>query len=370
MTHPLCDLGLPQSLGAALSAGGLPRADDAPAAGDVAVATALRASLARAREVGAFAGAHAAPRPADALSTLARERARRALPLGVAGLDRALRGGLPPSVTEVCGAAGAGKTQLCLTATAAALAAGGRVVFLDTEASFSPSRLRELLAARFPQAFGGGGGGGGAAAAAAAALARVSVFSPRTLADAVDACAALEEHVLAAGDVRLVVVDSVAALARRDFDGAAPGGSMAARAELLLRLSSALKALADVFSLPILLTNQVTTRFAARPPPGGAAGCDAALDAELTPALGPTWAHAVNTRLLLGVSAGAAAAGGDSGGGGGGASRTVTIVKSSCAPVVTFAFRVGAAGLLDDDGGGAPGAVELAAAVGAGASGF
>ena len=49
---------------------------------------------------------------------------------------------------EVTGHPGMGKTQLCLTASAECLIAGGNVIYIDTKGDFSQNRLRQILKAR------------------------------------------------------------------------------------------------------------------------------------------------------------------------------------------------------------------------------
>ena len=49
---------------------------------------------------------------------------------------------------EVTGHPGMGKTQLCLTASAECLIAGGNVIYIDTKGDFSQNRLRQILQAR------------------------------------------------------------------------------------------------------------------------------------------------------------------------------------------------------------------------------
>jgi RAD51-like protein 1 len=61
---------------------------------------------------------------------------------------------------------------------------------------------------------------------------------------------------------------------------------------LLSVQASRLKYLAEAFSIPILVTNQVTTYIGDSSGGGGGGG-------HLTAALGTLWAHAVNTRLVL-----------------------------------------------------------------------
>ena len=87
--------------------------------------------------------------------------------------------------------------------------------------------------------------------------------------------------------IKLVIIDSIAALARSDFGA----GNVADRQRLLGRQASRLKFLAESFRIPVLVTNQVTTAI------GKAGG-------GLTAALGPMFAHAVNTRLIMSAELG------------------------------------------------------------------
>lgn len=91
--------------------------------------------------------------------------------------------------------------------------------------------------------------------------------------------------------VRLVVVDSVAALARLDF---APG-SMQNRQRVLGQQASALKRLAETYSVPVLVTNQVMARVRE----ADASESSSNSGGGVAAALGTMWAHAVNTRLVL-----------------------------------------------------------------------
>jgi hypothetical protein len=92
------------------------------------------------------------------------------------------------------------------------------------------------------------------------------------------------EATIEAREVRLVVIDSIAALLRLDFQGRE---GMGERQELLGRQAAALKLLAERHNIPVLVTNQVR----------GAAGrcrwqrCPPAQQAW-APRLGPCWAPA------------------------------------------------------------------------------
>ena len=79
--------------------------------------------------------------------------------------------------------------------------------------------------------------------------------------------------------VRFVVCDSIAAHFRHDFD------DMSARTRILSSLAQDFALLAQKFKLAVLLTNHVTTKFTES-------------ESRLVPALGDTWAHHCNTRIL------------------------------------------------------------------------
>lgn len=53
-------------------------------------------------------------------------------------------------LTELVGAAGVGKTQACHMLASMVAHRGSSVVYIDTEATFSPSRLVEMAQALFP----------------------------------------------------------------------------------------------------------------------------------------------------------------------------------------------------------------------------
>ena len=79
------------------------------------------------------------------------------------------------------------------------------------------------------------------------------VFVPKTFVQQINL---LETTIIEHG-AKLIIVDSIAALARRDFDRSA----IQQRQEQLSTFASKLKYLAENFKIPIIVTNQVTTRF-------------------------------------------------------------------------------------------------------------
>jgi len=93
--------------------------------------------------------------------------------------------------------------------------------------------------------------------------------------------------------IKLVIIDSIAALARSDFGS----GNVVERQKLLGQQASRLKFLAESFRIPVLVTNQVTTLIGSRGDGNRSRG-------SVTAALGPMWAHAVNTRLVMAAQQG------------------------------------------------------------------
>ena len=287
-------------------------------------------------------------------------------------LDSALGGGVPTgSITELVGPAGAGKTQFCLTLAVAAAAPrrlGGLdagVVFVDTEQKFSGARVAQIAANVFPSAYGVSSDDAAherdAKATALRALTeKILVLTPSTLSETLQRLSGLEEA-LVDHAVRLLVVDSVAALARAEFG--VGRGQIARRQELLGQIASVLKRQAERLHMAALVTNQVTTR--ARAADEGAdffkAGAsDASATAATAAALGVKWAHCVNTRLVLEGATessmmpawgdsdrgGAASGGGLEFGGTVGAkhpgarSRVVKVVKSPRCALCGFEYQV------------------------------
>ena len=269
-----------------------------------------------------------AGQPVSAL--LARKRTEAShLPFNLPALDLALRGGAPVgAVTELVGAAGAGKTQACLQLAAAAtlpLSAGGlggSAVYIDTESRFSGERLVEIARGRWPDSFR-------EPASVEALLKGVVVIAPGSGVELLQRLEGLEA-VIIEHSVRLVVVDSIAFLVRSGE------GTLHERHELLGEQASRLKTLAEAFRIPVIVTNQVTTRterggrgFAEAgdglEPPG------AQVEAQLAASLGTKWAHDVNLRLSLETA--------ETG------QRYLSITKSSAAPALSFPFDIGEGGL-------------------------
>ncbi|CAM9998836.1 unnamed protein product, partial [Phaeothamnion confervicola] len=256
-------LGLPEEIVESLCSNGLTSATDIFAKTEIQLAHTLDVDAATLTALLAVASARLAP-PAKTGADLLRERAGTASSVAtrLPTIDAALRGGLPVGmITEVVGPAGVGKSQMCLSAAAAAampaalggLGEGTGVVYLDTERKFSAPRLAEIARQRWPGHYGDAAGEDGEGRLQAL-LSQVFVFTVDHSVDLLKKLESLQPFIIEKS-VRIVILDSVAALARKDFGGG--GGGIRPRNEALVRQAAVLKHLADAFSLVVLVTNQV-----------------------------------------------------------------------------------------------------------------
>lgn len=197
-------------------------------------------------------------------------------------LDAALNGGIPTgTITELAGEAGAGKTQLLLALLLAVQlppphGTGQRALYISTEAPLSTRRLTQMLTHNRLLA---------ALSSSAGASTR-----PPSLDNIVSTTTPdleSQEHILTyqvpvqveRGNIGLIVLDSVAANYRAEFDrGPANGGgsgraaaagrssNMGARSAELVRLGMLLRDLAVKYNLAVVVSNQVADRFGAASP--------------------------------------------------------------------------------------------------------
>lgn len=97
---------------------------------------------------------------------------------------------------------------------------------------------------------------------------------------------------LATRAVRLVVIDSIAALFRTHLDDDLPR-----RSELLHAIAAEMQALSDRMHVAFVVLNQITDSVDTPDTPDAA--CTAVPAVSKRAALGLAWSHCVNTRLLL-----------------------------------------------------------------------
>ncbi|KAG7020901.1 DNA repair protein XRCC3-like protein, partial [Cucurbita argyrosperma subsp. argyrosperma] len=215
-------------------------------------------------------------------------------------IDRSVGGGVAcNSLTEIVSESGCGKTQLCLQLCHCAqlpLSLGGlnaASLYIHTEFPFPFRRLQQLS-----QAF-------------SSSYPQISNPSDHIFVEPVHSAQQLFdimpkiESFLANRDsplpTRLIVIDSIAALFRSDFDNTP--SDLKRRSALFFKISGKLKLLAKRYSLAVVLTNQVVDLM------DSSDGINALRIGNLKslcssgrrvcPALGIAWANCVNSRLFL-----------------------------------------------------------------------
>uniref|UniRef100_H2MVD7 DNA repair protein n=1 Tax=Oryzias latipes TaxID=8090 RepID=H2MVD7_ORYLA len=206
-------------------------------------------------------------------------------------LDGLLRGGLPVGgITELSGQSGAGKTQLALQISLSVQypvehgGLGGGALYICTEDSFPIRRLQQMISEQ-----------ANLRSEVPSSLIRGLRFSDHVYIehaadlDSLQVCLSRRAPVLlAAGLVRLIVVDSVAALFRSEFQAE----DWMERNKQLLTFSSMLHQLSQEFTTPVLCINQVNedAMIEKNKQP---------LSSSVTPALGLAWANQVLVRLMI-----------------------------------------------------------------------
>ncbi|XP_030739106.1 DNA repair protein XRCC3 [Globicephala melas] len=216
------------------------------------------------------------------------------LSLGCPVLDGLLRGGLPlDGITELAGRSSAGKTQLALQLCLAVQlprrhgGLGAGAIYVCTEDAFPSQRLQQLIAQQQRLRTDVPGD----------VLRKIKFGHQIFIEHAADVDTLLEcvrkkvPVLLSRGMARLVVIDSVAAPFRCEFDQAAS----ALRARHLQALGAELRRLSCTFRSPVLCINQVTESTEER---GVAAGPPGVGGERASPALGITWSNQLLVRLM------------------------------------------------------------------------
>ncbi|KFO24197.1 DNA repair protein RAD51 like protein 2 [Fukomys damarensis] len=167
----------------------------------------------------------------------------------LSALDEALHGGVAcGSLTEITGPPGCGKTQFCkmmsVLATLPTNMGGleGAVVYIDTESAFSAERLIEIAESRFPGYFN-------IEEKLLLTSTKVHVYRELTCEEVLQRIESLEEEIISK-KVKLVIIDSIASVVRKEFDTQLQG-NMKERNKFLAKGASLLKYLAEEFSIPV-----------------------------------------------------------------------------------------------------------------------
>ncbi|XP_072983086.1 DNA repair protein RAD51 homolog 2 isoform X1 [Typha latifolia] len=336
----ICQMGLPSSMAKIFAARNITTAKDALSLPEVDLMALLGVDLDQVRSAVTRISEIACPPYQTALALMEdRVRSGGHLPTSLRGLDEALCGGIPVgALTELVGPSGIGKTQFCLKlsllATLPACYGGlnGRVIYIDTESKFSSRRMIEIGENSFPQIFQSEG-------LAQKMAGRIIVIRPTSLSDFTQSLQQMKLTLLQ-NEVKLIIVDSMAALISGDIERSTTGP----RQHPLRWPLSFLKSIAEFSQIPVVVTNQVRSQSndeSLRYPFQGQTNdtCEntVRLESHLIAALGIQWAHGVNIRLVFEAHSG---------------HRFIKVAKSPLSRAVAFPFIVESSGisLLSDEG--------------------
>lgn len=227
-------------------------------------------------------------------------------------LDKLLQGGIETgSITELFGEFRTGKTQLCHTLCVTCQlsveqgGAEGKALYIDTEGTFRPKRLRSI-SERF---------GLNADDVLENVICARAFSSDHQNLLLEQACAMMAESRFA-----IIIVDSATALYRTDYSGR---GELAARQMSLAQFLRKLSRIADEFGVAVVVTNQVVAQV------------DGALSfgPATKPIGGNIMAHASTTRLQLRK--------------GRGENRICKVYDSPCLPEGDATFAITEQGVAD-----------------------
>ncbi len=167
------------------------------------------------------------------------------LTTGSKNLDKLLCGGLEPGITELIGAYGTGKTQICLQAcltvqlTPNRGGLDGAAFFIDTEDTFKPERLAEIAK--------------GIGLEDDQALDRVFGFRAINSDHQFEGLRLAQEYIRERG-VKVLIVDSLTAHFRNEYQGRE---NLVSRQQRLNAFIHQLQRLATLHDIIVLVTNQI-----------------------------------------------------------------------------------------------------------------
>ena len=161
-------------------------------------------------------------------------------PTGSVVFDALLTGYEGGVLTVIYGSSGAGKTTTCLLAAIACIHSGKKVIFVDTEGSFSTIRFQQLLSGEKMQDF----------------LEKIFILKPMSFADQAKTMLRLKD--LVNESIGLIIVDGISTLYRIEL--AKQQSVKSINADLGLQLFY-LNNIARKFTIPVLVTSQVYADF-------------------------------------------------------------------------------------------------------------
>ncbi|XP_029468871.1 DNA repair protein RAD51 homolog 4 isoform X2 [Rhinatrema bivittatum] len=239
------------------------------------------------------------------------------LSTGNRSLDTLLDSGLyTGEVTEFAGAAGSGKTQVCLSiAVNVSHSLKQNVLYIDSTGGFMASRLFQLVQSKTQEEE--------EQVEVMQRIEVVRVFDVYKMLDVFQdlRCSFSQQVVSSAGTVKVLIVDSACAVIYPLL-----GGKQADGMSLMMQLARELKTMARELNLVVVVTNHVTRNG----------------NSSLRPALGRSWSFVPSTRILLEQKEGCQ--------GNGTNQRIATLSKSPRQPAgLCVALEIGSSGVLEEN---------------------
>lgn len=199
-------------------------------------------------------------------------------------------------VSEICGPAGCGKTQLCLQLCAQTVrrVKDMHVAYICTEHGFASERFKDMLVSRRDESSKENSGD------VREMTDRVHVLRAHEPSELWNALRLHLPKLMRYCTVGLVVIDSVTAPFRGEFKGGS-AKDMKSRAQMLLQLAARMKCLSETHGVAFVVTNQVTAIVES----GGSSSSSGAVAYHRTDgpsvkaALGLTWSNCVNARVMI-----------------------------------------------------------------------
>ncbi|PIA59389.1 hypothetical protein AQUCO_00400340v1 [Aquilegia coerulea] len=229
---------------------------------------------------------------------------------GCLNLDRFLSGGIPcNSITEIVSESGCGKTQISLQLLLSSqlpISHGGlssSSLFIHSEYPFPFRRLHQLSLSFLSSNLNVFSSSSSSSSSSYNPLDHIFVRDVQSAEELIGLLAQIDrfiENPPSPLPVRLIVIDSIAALFRSEFDNTPK--DLKRRSSLFFKIASMLKLLAKKFNLAVLVTNQVVDSMGNDVVNGmrvGNLGCLYTSGRRVCPALGLSWANCVNSRLFM-----------------------------------------------------------------------
>jgi len=171
----------------------------------------------------------------------------RKISAGSYDLNKFLYGGYDKDIiTTIYGAAGTGKTNLCILAAVSQAKKGKKIIFIDTEGGFSVERVKQIASEDWEKV-----------------LENIILLKPTSFDEQEKAFEKLLKEIKS-NEISLIVVDGMTMLYRLELAEAREKKNIDEIKEINSKLAKQLRILAEIArnkNIPVIITNQVYSEF-------------------------------------------------------------------------------------------------------------